>query len=72
MASHATDSFPAITLHNEQQLRDSGSYLDADDRARLLKDLEIQIGDTEAEADIGRIDVSRKEDVYSISKGGLY
>ncbi|KAF2016902.1 hypothetical protein BU24DRAFT_448696 [Aaosphaeria arxii CBS 175.79] len=66
------DFISALSLHNGTALLDDGSYLDSDERIRLLKDVRLKIGDADVREPVGRIVVGREEAVGDLRKGRLY
>ncbi|KAI4653443.1 hypothetical protein J4E93_001209 [Alternaria ventricosa] len=66
-SSLAARDNPYVTLPG------TGTYLDAADRSRLLKDVRIQFGDVEEGGEIGRLAIGRLDgDVAPLRKGRKY
>jgi hypothetical protein len=68
----ATDFVSALTRSDGSNKFDSGSYLDADKRVRLFKDMRLRIGDASANEDAGVIVISRAENADALKVGRLY
>jgi hypothetical protein len=54
------------------RIPDGGSTLDAMERARLLKDVEVCIGDVHSEKDVGHIALAAGVPVRQLERGRLY
>jgi hypothetical protein len=66
-----------LTRHNPYiSLSSTGTSVEADDRARWLKDLRVQFGDVESQANIGSLAIGRpvrgERDIERVQEGRLY
>jgi hypothetical protein len=68
----ATDAISALTMADGRLKMDMGTMLDADERVRLLKNVELKIGDGYETGEVGRICIGRSEDVGGLEMGRIY
>ncbi|KAI9737977.1 MAG: hypothetical protein M1834_009347 [Cirrosporium novae-zelandiae] len=68
----ATDYLSAWTRSHQAISLPGGSYLDAEERIRLLKDVELQIGDSRPEEEVGNIVIGPVQSVSRLETGRLY
>jgi hypothetical protein len=63
----------SMTYENEFiKIPQGGSMLDAMERARLLKDVEVTVGDVRGDADVGHIALAAGVPLRKLEKGRLY
>lgn len=73
VAPDATDFLSALTLNAAgSSLPDCSSYLDGDERVRVLKDTRLAIGDMQPNQSIGRIGIGQEGNLHALRKGRLY
>lgn len=73
LAPDSTDFLSALTLKGGRDMMEGGTYLDLDERTRLLKDIVLKIGDGRPEDDeVGKIVIGRETEVCDLRKGRLY
>jgi hypothetical protein len=68
----ATDFLSALTRSDGQTRLDSGSFLNADDRVKLLKNVRLRIGDASPEENAGMVVIGRSENADALKRGRLY
>jgi hypothetical protein len=68
----AIDPISALTRADTRLRMDLATTLDADERIRLLKDVELKIGDVYLEENVGGIFIGRGHDVANLEKGRIY
>jgi len=63
----------SMTYENpHMQIPDGGSTLDAMERARLLKDVEVYVGDVQCDQDVGHIAFAAGAPLRKLERGRLY
>jgi hypothetical protein len=68
----AIDTISALTRGDLRLRMEAGTTLDADERVRLLKDIELKIGDIYSEQEVGGISIGRSQDTVSLEKTRVY
>jgi hypothetical protein len=71
-ASDVTDALSALSLNSGIPLMRDGSYLDATQRTRVLKDVRLKLGDACPDEPVGRIVIGQDTGVGDLKKGRLY
>lgn len=73
LAPDSTDFLSALTLKGGKDMMEGGTYLNADKRTRLLKDMILKIRDGRPEDDeVGKIVISQEGEVGNLRRGRLY
>lgn len=63
----------SMTYENPyMKIPNGGSTLDAMERARLLKDVEVYVGDVQGDEDVGHIAFAAGSPLRTLERGRLY
>jgi hypothetical protein len=68
----AHDFLSTLTKSHRALQLDHGSYLHEDELVRILKDVELKIGDARAEGDVCKIVIGPSNLLGNLGKGRLY
>ena len=72
LAPDSTNFLSALTLNDGKNILEGGSYLDEDERVRLLKDSRFMIGDIKADEKIGQVMIGQDGELGALKKERLY
>jgi hypothetical protein len=72
VGTDAIDTISALTMADGRLRMEMGTTMDSDERIRMLKDVELRIGDAHESGEVGDICIGRSEDVGRLEKGRIY
>ncbi|KAL2062279.1 hypothetical protein VTL71DRAFT_6545 [Oculimacula yallundae] len=72
MANDTTDFLSAMILHNGGEIASGRTYLNANERARLIRNVRLKVGDGQPDDAVGKVIIGQEAHVSSFRSGRSY